>query len=146
MLSLGTTFAAENASDINGIAADETSVGDVDIEPLSSVDDAAVLSDESSVVITKYNIKNYIEDNGTIKKSVSASEFIFAPGDFDNLTLNIIDRPITLTGNNTVLINPNITILSNNVVFQNFTVIQNIMKSEASIDAGDYMADPDLLI
>ena len=138
MLSLGTTFAAENVSDINGIAADETSVGDVDIEPLSSVDDAAVLSDESSVVITKDNIKNYIEDNGTIKKSVNATEFIFSSGEFENLTLDIINRPITLTGNNTVLINPNITISSNNVVFQNFTVIQNIMKSEASIDAGDY--------
>ena len=119
-LSVGATFAADNASDVIAID-DEITIE----EPLAADQDAQVVSanDTSSetVYITNSNINQYIGESGQIYENVTADEFIFNDT-FDKLKLSV-ERPITLTGG--IFNNPNFEIYSSNVVLQNFTIVQD---------------------
>ena len=109
ILSLSTTFASDDVSDV--LSDDEVTIN----ETLSADGDYV------SIDVTNETINNYINESGYI--NVTADELVFDGSDFSNLNLNI-DKSITLTGNNSKLINPTITILSSNVLFNNFTIIQ----------------------
>ena len=109
ILSLSTTFASDDVSDV--LSDDEVTIN----ETLSADGDYV------SIDVTNETINNYINESGYI--NVTADELVFDGSDFSNLNLNI-DKSITLKGNNSKLINPTITILSSNVLFNNFTIIQ----------------------
>ena len=124
LLSLGATFASD---DVDGdvIAIDDEIT--VDDEVLAVEDDTQALSEDnsapaSSIIITNDNIDDYIDGSGAINENITADELIFE-GTFENLNLSV-DRPIKVTGDKAILINPFIDIDASNVTFSGFTINQ----------------------
>ncbi|MBE6496676.1 MAG: Ig-like domain repeat protein [Methanobrevibacter sp.] len=118
MLSVGATFAADNATDV--IAIDDEITID---EPLAVEQDVQDVSanESSAAVVTPETIGQYIDDSGQLYKNVTADEIVFN-GTFNNLNLTV-ERPITLTGG--FFNDPNFEIYSSEVILRNFSIIQN---------------------
>ena len=121
LLSVGATFAADNASDVIAID-DEISID----EPLAIEQDVSVVSanesaDSSAAVITPSTVDQYISGSGKLNENVTADELVFE-GTFDNLNLTV-ERPITITGG--LFNDPNFEIYSSNVILKNFTILQD---------------------
>ena len=116
MLSVGATFAADNATD--AVAIDNEVLID---EPLAVEQDVQEVSaNESAVVVTPSTIDQYISSSGQLYENVTASEIKF-DGTFNNLNLTV-ERSIDLTGG--IFNNPNFEIYSSDVLLSNFTIIQ----------------------
>ena len=116
MLSVGATFAADNATD--AVAIDNEVLID---EPLAVEQDVQKVSaNESAVVVTPSTIDQYISSSGQLYENVTASEIKF-DGTFNNLNLTV-ERSIDLTGG--IFNNPNFEIYSSDVLLSNFTIIQ----------------------
>ena len=122
MLSVGATFAADNATDAvaadNEITIDEPLAVEQDVQEVSENESAA---DTSAAVITPSTIGQYIGESGQLYENVTADELIFE-GTFDNLNLTV-ERPITVTGG--IFNDPNFEIYSSNVILKNFTILQD---------------------
>ena len=118
MLSVGATFAADNATDV--IAIDDEITID---EPLAVEQDVQEVSanESSAVVVTPETIDQYIDGSGQLYENVTADEIVFN-GTFDNLNLTV-ERSITLTGG--FFNNPNFEIYSSDILLNNFTIIQD---------------------
>ena len=118
MLSVGATFAADNATDV--IAIDDEITID---EPLAVEQDVQEVSanESSAAVVTPETIGQYIDDSGQLYKNVTADEIVFN-GTFDNLNLTV-ERAITLTGG--FFNDPNFEIYSSDVILRNLSIIQN---------------------
>ena len=121
-LSVGATFAADNAADViavdNEIVIDEPLAVEQDSQPVSA--NESVTSSEP-VYIDNSNINQYIGGSGQIYENVTAEEFIFN-GTFENLNLTV-ERPITLNGG--IFNDPNFEIYSSNVILKNLTILQD---------------------
>ena len=107
ILSVGATFAADNATDVVSVD-DEITVDEL----LAVEQDARVGDSESAVYINNSNINQYIDEAGSINENVTADEFIF-DGTFEKLNLTV-ERPIILTGG--IFNDPNFDIYSSNVI------------------------------
>ena len=118
MLSVGATFAADNATDVVAID-DEVTID----EPLAVEQDVQDVSanESSAAVVTPETIGQYIDDSGQLYKNVTADEIVFN-GTFDNLNLTV-ERAITLTGG--FFNDPNFEIYSSDVILRNLSIIQN---------------------
>ena len=121
MLSVGSAFAADNNSDL---ANDDLTGG----ETLAISDDTQVASDETvtSDVVTKENFNNYFDGNGSLLSNVTAKELTFS-GEISDVGVNtiVLDRSITLTGNNATLSNIAIDVKASDVVISGLTLNQN---------------------
>ena len=140
LVSLGTAFASD---DIDGdmLAIDDEITVDEDV--LAVEEDTQALSEgnsapASSIVINNTNVKDYIDESGEINSNVTADELIFE-GTFEDLNL-LVDRPIKLTGDKAILINPDIQLLASNVTFSGFTINQS--KHINAIFVGGLEEDP----
>ena len=119
MLSLGATFAADdNVTDV--IAVDDEIA--IDEEVLAVEEDVQALSESESIIVTNDNLADVVSPDGGINENITADELIFK-GTFEDLNLSV-DRPIKVTGDEAVLINPDILIGSSNVTFSGFTINQ----------------------
>ena len=117
MLSLGATFAADdNVTDV--IAVDDEIA--IDEEVLAVEEDVQALSESESIIVTNDNLADVVSPDGGINENITADELIFK-GTFEDLNLSV-DRPIKVTGDEAVLINPDILIGSSNVTFSGFTI------------------------
>ena len=140
LVSLGAAFASD---DIDGdmLAIDDEITVDEDV--LAVEEDTQALSEgnsapASSIVINNTNVKDYIDESGEINSNVTADELIFE-GTFEDLNL-LVDRPIKLTGDKAILINPDIQLLASNVTFSGFTINQS--KHINAIFVGGLEEDP----
>ncbi|WP_406536437.1 beta strand repeat-containing protein, partial [Methanobrevibacter sp.] len=119
MLSLGATFAADdNVTDV--IAVDDEIA--IDEEVLAVEEDVQALSESESIIVTNDNLADVVSPDGGINENITADELIFK-GTFEDLNLSV-GRPIKVTGDEAVLINPDILIGSSNVTFSGFTINQ----------------------
>ncbi|WP_330009927.1 carboxypeptidase regulatory-like domain-containing protein [Methanobrevibacter sp.] len=118
VFSVGTAFAADNATDV--IAVDDEITVD---EPLAVEQDVQKVSanESSSAVVTPENVDQYIDESGGLYENVTADKIIF-DGTFNNLNLTV-KRAITLTGG--IFNNPNFQIYSSDVTLNNFTIVQD---------------------
>ena len=118
VFSVGTAFAADNATDV--IAVDDEITVD---EPLAVEQDVQKVSanESSAAVVTPENVDQYIDESGQLYENVTADELVF-DGTFNNLNLTV-ERAITLTGG--IFNNPNFQIYSSDVTLNNFTIVQD---------------------
>ena len=91
-----------------------------------TLDEAVVENNIPIVNATNYDLTNdtfflFFDDNGGLRKNITAESLTFI-GEFSNLTLyNIIDRPIKLIGDGATLYDMSFEIRSDNVTVENFT-------------------------
>ena len=140
LVSLGAAFASDDVDGDMLAIDDEITVED---EVLAVEEDTQALSEDnsapaSSIVINNTNVKDYIDESGEINSNVTADELIFE-GTFEDLNL-LVDRPIKLTGDKAILINPDIQLLASNVTFSGFTINQS--KHINAIFVGGLEDDP----
>ncbi|WP_298500453.1 Ig-like domain-containing protein [uncultured Methanobrevibacter sp.] len=120
MLSVGTTFAADDGADV--IAADDEIA--VDGGELAVEQDTQINAPESEVV-TPDNFYNYFDKDGLLRTNVTSKELIFE-GTFENYDFKDldIDRTITLTGKNATFNGISLLITANNVTVSGFEINQ----------------------
>ena len=122
LLSVGTAFAADNATDVVAID-DEVTVD----EPLAVGGDAQpVSSNESTAVVTKDNFNSYFDENGTLLSNVTSDELKFS-GDISDVGVSSIgiNRPIAISGDNAVFNNVSIDVFASDVVISGLTINQD---------------------
>lgn len=140
LVSLGAAFASDDVDGDTLAIDDEITVEE---EVLDVEDDTQALNEgsgapASSIVINNANVKDYIDESGEINSNITADELIFE-GTFEDLNISV-DRPIKLTGDKAILINPDIQLLSSNVTFSGFTINQS--KHINAIFVGGLEDDP----
>lgn len=125
IFSVSATFAADN--DTDAIAVDNEVIID---EPLAIDEDTSVISaNETATVantVTKETFNNYFNESGNLLANVTSEELTFS-GDIADVGVDkiIIDRPITITGQNSTITNIAININANNVTIKDLTITQN---------------------
>ena len=121
VLSASSAFAASEDATLNEVDNEM----DIDDDVLQAVEDEDTLREESNVV-TPENWQNFI-DNETKEITYSGDELIFK-GDFGadlNITAINVYSPIKLTGIDAVMTNVSFYILSDDVVMNGFTLIED---------------------
>ena len=81
----------------------------------------------AGMVVTKDNFYSFFDENGILRDEVTFDELIFQ-GKFSNLAAGhvIINKPITITGDNAVLNNMGIVISSEDVTLDNVSLVANV--------------------
>ena len=81
----------------------------------------------AGMVVTKDNFYSFFDENGILRDEVTFDELIFQ-GEFSNLAAGhvIINKPITITGDNAVLNNMGIVISSEDVTLDNVSLVANV--------------------
>ena len=128
IFSASATFAA----DINDtIVSDEITID----EPLAVDETPTVVADDNttaSEVVTKDNFNKYFTESGTLNTTVNATELIFK-GEISDVGVNtiVLDRPISIVGENSTFTNVAIGVNSSDVVISGLTL--NIDNNVAAI-------------
>ena len=132
LLSAGSAFAADDgataveASDDMAIDEEVLTVTD-ETNALESVseDSDNVLADNQNTV-TKDNFYNYFDNTGTLLENVTTDELVFQ-GDFTDVGVGyiMINKPISLIGDDATFNGATFTILSNDVTIDGFTITQS---------------------
>ena len=135
MLSLSTTFAADDGTVLNTIdneitfeedtltIEEDTDTVNIEEEKVLETDDTSEVVGASATV-TNNTFFNYFENDGTLKSDVSSEELVFE-GEFSNIP-NVhyitINKEIKLTSKNAVLNNISLIVSADQVEVNSFTI------------------------
>jgi hypothetical protein len=113
--------------------------GDETISAENGENDDAIIGDGENIV-TNETFYNYFDEDGFLKDSVTANELVFK-GNFSDVSMYVIlDRPMSVVGENAVLNNMGFMITSGNVKLNGLTLVANgslgdlISVSESNVD------------
>ena len=158
LLSLSAASASDDTADalsiddespVDEIIADEgdDSGDDSSDDGDTGTDDDDSEEDEDIPVVNQSNFNEYFNESGYLRENVTADELSFN-GEFSDLGVNtiILNRNITINGNNSVLNNISIYITSGDVIIEGLTINQNNATAAIYVDTARDVMITDITI